>query len=115
MSNVKPGDLAKVVVDPDNQGFLGAQVHIEGLPDAFERSLVAPHLRHMLYWACTLLETRKGHDGFKYDQLLKAGKRICIPDLFLKRIDPPADNEQLYSTEPMEGESLKEYEDAKTS
>lgn len=113
MSNVKPGDLARVVVDPDKQGFLGAMVAVQGTPQPRWNFLIP---RGTIYWECQMLESRhvdnQGHTMAGASGVIKAGAFIVCDDRCLRRIDPPADTEQLYSTAPIEGESLKEFEHA---
>ena len=102
--NVKPGDMAKIISDPHNQGVLGLLVLV--VERAKGRN--AEYLRqHYLCecWDIEILEARFIRGTFAGDMLFKAGAVLLAADCALKRIDPPADWQDLYLTTPIEGES----------
>lgn len=112
MSNVKPGDIAKVVHDPQEE-LLGLQVLVLGEVRVNDSGGLLQILEvihaHGHIWDCQVLEHRRWtcQDCGKL-HFMKAGETYAIPDRWLKRIDPPEDNEELYRDSPIEGDKIKE-------
>lgn len=108
-TNVKPGDLARVVADPDGQGLLGAQIlvleapTVASMPSGFAALLLmAGQRRHGQLWLCELLEARAVKRYLSGEpSIWPAGEELVIPDSRLKRIDPPADADDLWRDTPI--------------
>lgn len=103
MSNVKPGDLARVVADPDNQGTLGMQVLVVERADDTLLYVRIHRGQGRIAWKAQALETRKIRDSTR-TTLVTAGTLLYSTDNVLKRIDPPADSLDLLREEPLPGE-----------
>ena len=104
MSNVKPGDLARVVADPGNQGTLGMQVLVvEAAADNGNLYIWAHKLKGRFVWKVQILETRKILER-RGPQFVAAGELLYSTDNVLRRIDPPADSLDLLREEPLPGE-----------
>jgi hypothetical protein len=111
MPNVKAGDLARVVYDPQNQGVVGLQVYVVGPPypnDYLKAANIAlVQKAHGLAWEVQLLETRAfSYNGLR--RLFRAGNHMIAADIALRRIDPPADSLDLLRTTHLPNE-LREY------
>lgn len=81
MSNVKPGDIARVI-NSDN-GNEGRTCYVEGpgYMDAVDGWC----------WWCVLLQPSKAEDGHGRLVRMEAGEHVWGRDTKLRRIDPPAD------------------------
>lgn len=108
MSNVKPGDMAKIVKDHTEMN-LG--VHVLVTDEACQNSFIKILMERAFgqCWVCILLQHAK---GVKYNDIgepgpivmLPPGYKIYLSDNSLKRIDPPADTESVFGHEPLPGE-----------
>lgn len=108
MSNVKAGDFARIectLAGSDN----GKVVHVEGVADCGNLPLKALLLWGTLWWDCTLMSVMKlGRLPQSADEMVEfhikaPGFVTKIPDIHLRRIDPPE--------EPDEDENEQEHEE----
>jgi hypothetical protein len=99
MSNVKPGDFARITLPGrDDDGKI---VHVEREACYFGVPLMMLMTYAPPWWECTLMApvlARK--EGVK--RMINAGGRLPFPDIHLRRIDPPE--------EPGEDENEQEHE-----
>ncbi len=109
MSNVKPGDLARFIADPDDEGLIGCQVMVIAEPTmatvGFSGMLMCDMMAvkwNSQIWAVQMLETRATSQT-----VFKAGEIVGAVDRFLKRIDPPAGDEDLWRDQPIESDNHK--------
>ena len=119
MPNVKPGDLARVIADnpPHVEGIAKMQVLVIGLPSQYWNH---GHQCEHPHWEVEALESRditvRRHFAFdlweERHELLKAGDILCCCDSMLRRIDPPADVEDVFKPEALPHE-LKDEQHAK--
>lgn len=111
-TNVKPGDLAKVVADPYNQGTLGIQVLVVKRAEAHDpyQHELKEHLERLNggpEWECEVLEGRfifEHHYGQRISNDIRPGEHAWVNDTVLRRIDPPSDSLELMRDEPLPGE-----------
>lgn len=109
MSNVNPGDFAKVIADPGLQGIMGMTVYVRrtAVPtqQEFKQYLNMSTLGHL--WECEVLESRMMARSALGPSWLTPGKRIWVTDRVLQRIEPPSTEEDLWSMEPLPNEERK--------
>lgn len=109
MSNVKPGDMAKIVKDATR---LNLGVHVLVTDEVCQNPLIKVLMERAFgqCWVCELLQHAKGvvlegvmgRPGPMID--LSPGKKIYLSDSSLQRIDPPADSDAVFGHEPLPGE-----------
>ena len=106
--NVKPGDLARVVADPDYQGALGLQVLV--IEEGTSSYAAAQREQFKcVVWRVELLESRcirmwQFHGRWQITPVvLPAGyKELTIIDPSLRPIPPLAEDEAVYTSFPRE-------------
>lgn len=108
MSNVRPGDFAKIVRStfPENHGKV---VYVVGVDPVYPVSSIDG----TTLWECRGLQPLV---GFRYNPglqpadvvTLPAGKSSLWADSRLKRIDPPEQDEQLFRDQPTDDELAEE-------
>jgi len=83
VSNVKPGDVARVT--RDDYGNVGAIVLVEE-----EQNYIC---QYGMVWQCVALQPLRGTEtGAREDACSFApGERVDYPDAWLRRVDPPED------------------------
>lgn len=120
MTNVKPGDLARIIADPDGMGLNGVQVLVVGPPSqrgvyALAADMMANKYQSLI-WEIEVLQSVPNIPSFltKRRSDVKPGERCYAPDKHLKRIDPPEDASDLWREEPIESdrrpmEELKQF------
>jgi hypothetical protein len=105
MSNVKEGDLARLVFDAGGLGNEGAQMLVlEPLSckvGLLAAALVEAGMGKM--WMCQILQPMKLQElaGRSSPRILPPGTIATFPDRDLRRIDPPADTEAIFRDRPI--------------
>lgn len=110
MPNVKPGDLAKIVVEttPDGHSNVGRQVEVINFPQppnsAEQLILGIMTRRHGLMQVCVALQPIWAGQLSSTRELCPPGEVLIFPDTHLRRIDPPADTSELLAEFPLPDE-----------
>jgi hypothetical protein len=106
MSNVKPGDLARIIFDTLELN-VGKQVHVEQvhIPRSLGEALMCLSAGSTV-WVCTALQPLRATASATSQKIVwvMPGQMICCADSWLKRIDPPADSMELLAEFPLPGE-----------
>jgi hypothetical protein len=104
--NVKPGDLAKLILDPYFGENVGRQLVVltsYNLADKYlhpDGSVITEQA-----WLCRTLQPVRAFNCGKLPSIIvEAGKEFVTLDSYLKRIDPPEGTEELYRDVPTEEE-----------
>lgn len=104
MPNVKPGDMAKIVCDPHFPSNVGAMLLVVERAPEYEAGLTQG--QGSIVWLCKTLQPlhaylniRNKGDGVG---LIPAGNDFVTLDIWLRRIDPPANEDDVYDEAPNE-------------